>query len=521
MGGRHTGASPAHRRGALFGALMLLAACAGPREAVRTDALPAEATQFFSSAYDQIAEKYLQPVPLAALAGSGLGRISRLDPKLEVRRHEDRFEARADGTLLAAFDVPQTDHAQSWAETTVAVIESLRAHSAAIGEASMEALYQTVIDGALTRLDTYSRYAGRETARDSRAAREGFGGIGITIDTENGDIRVATVIPDSPAAHADLRIDDRIVEIETEPTTGMPARDVVRRLRGPIGQSVRMAIHRQGQDHLQLTLTRALIVPPTVTYRGDGDVAYIRVAGFNQHTTDRLTAAIKRARREIGPALKGTVLDLRGNLGGLLDQAISVADLFLAEGPIVSTRGRHPASPQGSRARSGDIGENLPLVVLINGSSASASEIVAAALLDNGRAVVIGTTSFGKGSVQTVVSLPNEGELVLTWARFHAPSGYSLQDLGVLPSICTSGGNEDAGTILEAVRRGRITSAATMAEWRSADHSDPARLKALRALCMPEPAERASDLELARGLLADGPLYAWALRSAQLAAQPR
>jgi carboxyl-terminal processing protease len=198
-----------------------------------------------------------------------------------------------------------------------------------------------------------------------------------------------------------------------------------------------------------------------------------------------------------------------------------VSDLFLAGGTIVTTRGRHRGSLQAMSAQPGDVGEDVPLVVLINGQSASASEIVAAALQDNGRAIVVGTTSFGKGSVQSIVTLPNEGELVITWARFHAPTGYPLADLGVVPAVCTSGADADVDRALQAVRQGRTTRPETMARWRAADHSDMEGLKRLRSICAPENAARDSDIAIAAALLRDRGLFARTLQSVQTAAQAR
>ncbi len=212
------------------------------------------------------------------------------------------------------------------------------------------------------------------------------------------------------------------------------------------------------------------------------------------------------------------IVDLRGNLGGLLDQAISTADLFLSEGSIVSTRGRHRNSGQSNAATKGDIGENVPLVLLVNGASASASEIVAAALQDNGRAVVIGTTTFGKGTVQTVIPMPNDGELILTWARFFSPTGYPIADLGVLPAVCTSSA-QPAEAYLQVIRSGQFTTPATMANWRGADHKDMAHIKELRQLCPPDTRERDTDVELARTLLGDRKLYARALQSVIVASK--
>ncbi|MBI3710697.1 MAG: PDZ domain-containing protein [Proteobacteria bacterium] len=514
--------TPRSRWRALAAALVLFAAgCAGIRESAAPDvaeALSPVAMRFFTVAYDQIADKYIQPVKPASLAEAGLANLRKMDAKLNVTRTGDSIEVKFGDELIDTVSVPRRDDAQSWGELTVAVLETGRRHSTALQLASMESLYQTVIDGALSGLDPYSRYAGQEAARESRASRDGFGGVGITIDAEGGDVRITMVMTDSPAARGDLRVDDRITHIEGQSTGGMDARDVVRKLRGPIGKPVHVQVSREGLPQpLYIAMTRALIVPQTVAYRRDGNIGYIRLSGFNHQTADKLTDAVRAAKREIGPELRGIVLDLRGNLGGLLDQAISVSDVFLAEGQIVSTRGRHRASGQVNEASRGDIGESIPLVLLVNGASASAAEIVAAALQDHGRAIVIGSATFGKGSVQTIIGMPNDGELVLTWARFHAPSGYPLQDLGIMPTICTSGAPDDAPKLLDAVRHGSITSAAAFADWRRADHADTARIKQLRAQCAPETKERASDLQLARELLADRTLYSVALQSVQVA----
>jgi carboxyl-terminal processing protease len=515
----------ASRWRAVAGAIVLfLSACAGHRDTVEPHAehtLPPVATRLFTVAYDQIAERYVQYVSLGTLTDAGLSNLGKLDAKFEVRRRGGKLELRENGVEIAALDLPaREDDARRWAQVMVAALDAGRVHSPALRAAPPEALYQAVFDGVLGQLDPYSRYSGQEMARESRASRDGFGGIGITIDADSGDVRVASVIEGSPAARSGLAVDDRITHVDGESIAGLPTRDVVRRLRGPIGRTVNVIVLRAGRaEPTHVAITRTLIVPPTVAYKRDGNVAHIRLSGFNHRTTDILAAQIKAAMNEIGPNIEGVILDLRGNLGGLLDQAISVSDLFLPGGQIVSTRGRHRASAQFSDASPGDLAETIPLVVLVNGGSASASEIVAAALQDNSRAVVIGSTSFGKGSVQTVVSLPNEGELVLTWARFYAPSGYPLQDLGILPAVCTSGATASAAEILDAIRAGRLADVKAMAKWRAADHNDKAGLKALREICAPEARERDVDVEVARALLSDRPLYARALQSVQLAAR--
>lgn len=504
--------------------LVLVAGCNGLSDYRLLGANAAEADgslspRFFAVAFDQIQDKYLNPITASRIAEAGLAGLNRIDDRIEIRRNGARIEAREGGEVFAGFDAPPDGDARRWGQLTTEVVEAVRVRSQKIRESSTDAIYQAVMEGAVAQLDPYSRYANPELAREGRASRDGFGGIGVTVDTQRNDVRVRTIQPESPASRAGLRVDDRIVEIDRQSTTGMNTRDIVRRLRGPIGTPVEVAISRgAAREPSRFVLVRQLIVPVTVTYRRDGNLAHIRLIGFNQRTTEAMTDVIRQARREI-PNLQGIVLDLRGNLGGLLDQSIAVADMFLNSGEIVSTRGRHRQAAQVSYARGGAVAEGVPVVVLVNGNSASASEIVAAALQDQGRGIVVGTVSFGKGSVQTVIPLPNEGELFLTWARFHAPSGYPLEDLGVLPLVCTSGPRSNVNQIVNDIRSGRMTSVSSMASWRAADHSNMARLNQLRQTCPPETTERELDVEVARRLLADRTLYQRALGSARATAQ--
>jgi carboxyl-terminal processing protease len=250
----------------------------------------------------------------------------------------------------------------------------------------------------------------------------------------------------------------------------------------------------------------------------DGGVAVFHVTGFNQNTTQQIVEDLEAVEREMGPALRGIVLDLRGNPGGLLDQAVSLSDVFIAKGPIVSTVGRHPASRQYFEASGDSVAPRLPIVVLIDGGSASSSEIVAAALQDLGRAVVIGSASYGKGTVQTVMRLPNDGELTLTWARLVTPSGYILNEHGVIPTLCTSDLGDDDRAMQTALQRaasvsGRPRAALDEGAWSRLRHACPARQ-----------GDRAIDLAVAKRILADPALYAEALHAlsgnANLAEKP-
>ncbi|MFO0292621.1 MAG: S41 family peptidase [Rhodospirillales bacterium] len=507
-------------RAIVWGAIFaVLSSCAvtGPRSDGDGAELPHRARRVFAASLDQVQDRYVRSVDMGQLVELGVVQVVRLDPeaRLSLRRVGDSLELQVAGEPTPRTVATASGGTAGWAAAAVTAIEAARGRSAALRTLDAERTQQAFFEGMVKGLDSYSRYTSPEAAREERAQREGFGGLGIVIDTENGDVRIATVMEDTPAARAGLRPDDRILTIDGEPTQGMVARDVVRRLRGAIGSTVEIRVRRADRPAgITVALVRAHIVPQTVSYRAVGDVAHIRVTGFNHRTTETLVETLRRAEREIGPGMSGVVLDLRNNFGGYLDQAIYVADLFLAEGTIVSTRGRHRTVTQESWARRGDIGERTPLVVLINGNSASASEIVAAALQDNNRAVVIGTASFGKGSVQSILPLPNEGELILTSARFHAPSGYALSELGVLPHLCTTGGRASAATLVQQLRGGQFADQAAARRWRSIGIDDPEARRRLRAQsCAGDTAEHESDLELARAILADRSLHAMALAS--------
>jgi len=477
------------------------------------------ASRIFRTGYQDVVDVYIEDVSAPKLALAGLDGLSNLDPALSVSYRDHLVTLNIDGQVAGRFDTPHSDDAEAWGRLTANVIEEFRHGSAPLGAAESEAVYEAVFGGMIAELDNFSRYAGRERARENRASRDGFGGIGVRIRVVDEGVKVLSVMEDTPAETAGLVDLDLITEINGESAVGLSQDVVVQRLRGPVRTAVALTVVRSSVPGLlTFSLTRAHIVPQTVSYRAEGNVGYLRVSGFNQSTAQTLREKILQAKREQGKKLKGFVLDLRGNPGGLLDQAVSVSDLFIARGRIVSTRGRHPDSHQFFDARKDDLAAGLPLAILVNGNSASASEIVAAALQDAERGVLIGSNSFGKGTVQTVLRLPNEGELTLTWARFHAPSGYALQSRGVLPDICTSGEVSDTTGLLDRVRRGELR-VDRAARSRSIALSDKEGLSALRALCPVNESDAEVDLQLALGLLGDIALYAQALRGGPTTAE--
>lgn len=300
-----------------------------------------------------------------------------------------------------------------------------------------ETLIENAINGMLTALDPHSAYLNRKSFQDMQVQTKGeFGGLGIEVAMENGLVKVVSPIDDTPAFRAGLQPGDFITHIDGEGVMGLTLNEAVDKMRGPVNSSIKLTIRRGlTSEPFDVSLTRAVIKVQSVRSRVEGDVGYLRITSFNEQTQSGLEKAINAIQKEQGGKLKGYVLDLRNNPGGLLDQAVSVSDTFLDKGEIVSTRGRK--SDEGTRfnAKPGDMINGLPLVVLINGGSASASEIVAGALQDHKRAVILGVQSFGKGSVQTVIPLPGHGAMRLTTARYYTPSGRSIQQLGITPDI--------------------------------------------------------------------------------------
>lgn len=301
-------------------------------------------------------------------------------------------------------------------------------------------LIETAINGMLTSLDPHSSYMDPKSFRDMQVQTRGeFGGLGIEVTMEDGLIKVVTPIDDTPAAKAGVLANDLITKLDDDQVQGLTLNQAVEKMRGPVNTKIKLTIMRKGADKpIVVTLTRDVIRVRAVRSKvEDGDVGYIRMTQFNEQTTDGLKKAFTDIKAKVSDdKLKGYILDLRNNPGGLLDQAISVSDAFLDKGEIVSTRGRNAEETQRFNARAGDLTDHKPVIVLINGGSASASEIVAGALQDHKRVTVVGTRSFGKGSVQTIIPLGSgNGALRLTTARYYTPSGRSIQAKGITPDI--------------------------------------------------------------------------------------
>ncbi|HEV2336496.1 MAG TPA: S41 family peptidase [Stellaceae bacterium] len=307
-----------------------------------------------------------------------------------------------------------------------------------VDDVSDEALVEGAINGMLTSLDPHSNYLNAKNFNDMKVQTRGeFGGLGIEVSMENGLVKVVSPIDDTPAARAGLKPGDLITHLDGTPVQGLSLPDAVEKMRGPVNSDINLTIRREGKEPFDVKLTRAIIKIQSVRSHLEGkDIGYIRITSFNEQTDVGLNNALQSLKQQANDKLLGIVLDLRNNPGGLLDQAVAVSDAFLDRGEIVSTRGRRADDAQRYNAHpSTKLASGLPMAVLINGGSASASEIVAGALQDHHRAILIGTRSFGKGSVQTIIPLAGHGAMRLTTARYYTPSGRSIQAKGIVPDI--------------------------------------------------------------------------------------
>tara|TARA_B100000676_G_scaffold307369_1_gene365688 strand:+ start:4731 stop:6047 length:1317 start_codon:yes stop_codon:yes gene_type:complete len=310
-----------------------------------------------------------------------------------------------------------------------------RVRSDYVEEVSDEELIEAAVRGMLTNLDPHSAFLNRKHFRDMQVQTKGeFGGLGIEVTMEDGYVKVVSPIDETPASRAGMTAGDLITHLDGEHVQGLTLGEAVEKMRGPVDSNITLTVRRMSKS-FEVTITRDKIRIRSVRSRTEGNVGYVRITNFSEQTESGLNKAVKEIKTELSDNLTGFVLDLRNNPGGLLNQAVLVSDAFLEEGEIVSTRGRVQEKAQRFHATPGDITNGLPIVVLINSGSASASEIVAGALQDHRRAVILGNKSFGKGSVQTIIPLGQNGAIKLTTQRYYTPSGSSIQAKGIKPDI--------------------------------------------------------------------------------------
>jgi carboxyl-terminal processing protease len=472
--------------------LVALLVCAGAGLATEPDR---QASATLRAGLTALVERHIEPIDLPALTLAGLRGVSLTDRRIATGLDGRSLVLRRDDAALARLPAPPPDAVGTWAAAAVRLIEAAQAASPALARQPREALLRAFFDEALATLDPYTRYVPAEEARAGRTRRLGESGLGLELTPDPGGARIARVIDDGPAWAAGLRAGERILAVDGRATARLGPAELDRLLEGEESAPVTLVVRREDGRTETIVLARAMVAPETVSLTWAQSVPVLRISAFNRLTDRRLARAVVEAAHR-DPAPPGLVLDLRGNRGGLLRQAIAAADLFLASGVISVARGRHPDASRVHRAEGADIAGGLGLAVLVDGATASSAEVLAAALQDNGRAVVIGSVTTGKGLIQAVVPLPDGSELHITWSSLHAPSGYALQNLGVPPAICTSLGVETARSALDAHRAGRP--APILAQWRATAgrRASVEELGALRSACPPAEA-RALDIDAA------------------------
>ena len=496
------------RQASVVAVVVVLSACATQPSVERTQPIPIDAARrTLSVGFEQLSERYIEYQPVGALAFEGLRGLNAIDPAFEATRNAETVSFGVEGHGSHSVAAPSDTDAERWAVLTVEAIRTIREESQALAKASIEQIYEAIFDGSLSLLDTYSRYAGAEEAALNREKRSGFGGIGIIVQNAPRGAAIVQVLYDSPALQAGLREGDIVTHIDSKPVVSAKSTDISDPVRGPIGTSVVLRIERANAETFDVDLTRQRVASPTVYVSDRSNIITARITGFNRSTTRQLAAQLTETIQRLGGGARGIVLDFRGNPGGLLSEAVRMADLFIPDGRIVTTTGRHPASVHDYEAREDDLAGGLPIVVVVNGRSASASEIVAAALQDHERAIVIGSISYGKGTVQTVIPLPNEGELTVTWSKFLAPSGYALNGLGVRPSICTNAVEATAEQLIKQAASSGADLINIFEAWRGIDRRSDTDRKSLRAVC--PASDRVDDLDgsIAESLIVDRGLY--------------
>jgi carboxyl-terminal processing protease len=481
---------------------------ASPHAAAPSDASP---ERVVLQAYRLIADRHLYEPDFRKISVATYRGFASADPSLSLTTDGGVYTVMRDGKQVLSRPAP-TDPAdgKAWGMLLTELFTASLQASPVLKETDRGALTRAAMDATTGQLDRNTRYADPDEARDNRFQRDGGGGIGITIErTADKKAMIIAVQDDSPAKRGGILAGDQILDIDGENMVDRPLVDVVHKLRGRVGAPVSLTVLR-ASDGRKITalLRRGHIVPTTVKYERDGNLAWIHLTGFNTSTTEALMQAIDEARADIGSGIGGIIIDMRGNRGGLLDQAVGVADLFIGNGVIFSTTGRHPDSRRVYRSDSHTDANDLPIVVLVNGNSASAAEIVAAALQDRGRAVVVGTTSYGKGTVQTVVRLVNRGELILTWSRLLAPSGYTWNELGVMPNVCSA-----KVTDLDALVPGTVDASRSLLQrWHAERDPSPQEVAEMRKICPPGHDMPQHDVDIANRLLHNPTLYARAVQ---------
>ncbi len=470
----------------------------------------ARLTAVYTEALTFIAPRILDPVPIPKLTMWGLQGLTVLDSHVRVLTKDAHVLLIRQDQTVADIALPKDDTPAAWAGIAAAITAACMPVSAPLRRAGGQAIIQAFFDEMLGRLDPYSRYVPPVEASEDRARRGGRAGLGMTVGQKGALIIVRAVVRDSPAAIAGIREGDILAAVDGQRTQDQDPVTISALLAGAEGSAVTLSWRGRDGRTRDAQLVRVMVPPETVFAQRFADVLVLRISGFSASTATHLALSVQDALSEPHP-VDGIVLDLRDNRGGLLRQAVTAADAFLPAGLVATTIGRDPDSMNVWRSTEGELAENVPLVILVDGRTASSAEILAAALADRGRAVVVGSETVGKGMVQTIDPLPDGGELFVTWSQTLAPLGWPIQGLGVLPQICTSLGQDALSRQLASLSTGFQPMAEAIRRSRSARLPVLAsEVLEIRAPC-PASEARSADLEAARQLISNPAAYAAAL----------
>lgn len=450
----------------------------------------------------------LDPYPAGQLAVWGLRGLTTLDPRLVAEWGAGRVRLTLSGRELLSLPAPEG--ADGWGEVIGLLVRAASDASDPVRRAGTQGVIRSFFDELFNHMDPYSRYVSPTDEAADEVRRNGRAGTGIELVRSGNGFYVRTVAEGSPAARAGIRPGEQLLAVDDEALEGADLSAVNALMAGPEAAPVSLTLRAPGRAPRSVDLVRALVTAPTVFAQRQGDIVFVRVTAFAHDTADALAAALQRLIPAGRPA-RGLVLDLRGNRGGLLRSAVDAADVVLGRGLIATTEGRDPDAAHVYFADANDLARDLPIVVIVDGRTASAAEVLAAALADQRRAVVIGSATLGKGLVQTILPLPDGGALSLTWSRILAPLGWPLQALGVLPQVCTSLGEEATRRQLVELAQGRQTMQRALVRHRSArPNLPPAEILEIRNAC-PAAEGREQDGTTARFLIETQPAYGAAL----------
>ena len=480
----------------LFLGTLALGGCASS-DLVTKDPQIAALSAPLSAGMRQVADKAFMNPDLDHLFAAAFSGLSALDQNLRFGVNDRELTVRYGEMLIARADRPPPQEIGPWVQGILRMIVASRNVSRPLAQASSETLLETLYGHITSQMDRYTEYANAEVAGRNRAARGGSVGLGFNLQQVPSGALVTSVLPHGPADVRGMKAGDVVTHINRMRLAGVPLPQILKRLRGRVGSTARLAVVRNGEV-LNFRVERALIVPESVSAEYADGILHLRISKFNSRTAQSIAAAVAAA-----PA-RGIILDMRSDPGGLLDQAIEVADMFLDQGTIASLEGRHPAATQFYSASPGDIASGLPILMLVDGLSASSAEILAAALQENGRAAAIGTATVGKGSVQTLIRLANGGELAVTWARVRTPDGKLLDERGILPDICTWTAPTHPDLSVDEVIARALSKPAGDALANNAGN-----IRALRQGCRPQPRKAETvDRAVALKLLREPALWA-------------